>query len=306
MLAALRNFFISFFLCLLVFGFVGYKYIWPTVSDMVDFTDKTTSAETPSDAESSTDTSGSEFVPDPNGRTMTVAFVCKNSSDEVCGVHFARSNEGTRRFTFCSIPVSTKVINSVGVEVPIDYYFEEATTAQIKSKLASLTGFDVDRVVVVDMPAAKQLVSKLSDPYFDVSRTIRYKNPIYAGTDYPAGSEPENYYITVSTSRCKLDEHLTDAILTGNITATGISVESVMGELYDSLFVQFMTNAGTKRNNAALSQLLNYVRTDITVSDIETYGDMFFTYDEYQNVTTVEYPMDWATAVKAFRQADGT
>ena len=37
--SAFRNFFITFAVCLLVFGFVGLKFIYPWVSDIVNFND---------------------------------------------------------------------------------------------------------------------------------------------------------------------------------------------------------------------------------------------------------------------------
>lgn len=303
MLSALRNFFISFLVCLLIFGFVSYKYIWPTIHDMVDFNDISQNESNVSGG--NTDNSIDNPINTTDGRTVTVAFVCKTSESKVCSVLLARANEGTQRFTYCRIPLTTKVINSVGVGVPVDYYLENASLTETKTKLASLVGFDIDHCVIVDQKAAKQLLTKLQDPYFDVSRTIKYVNPIYAGKEYPEGGEPEDYYITLSATRCTLDEALLDAVLGNRITVSGASTISVAGDMCASLFEQFMKNAGTKRNISNLSYLLNYVRTDITVNDIEANSDIFFTYDEYPTVTTVNYPSDWATAIKMFREADG-
>ncbi len=303
MLAALRNFTISFLVCLLVFGFAGYKYIWPAVHDMVDFTEVSTSEDSSVDENSSGSQGGTPVITD--GRTVTVAFVCKTSAGKVCNVTLARANEGTQRFIYCRVPITTKTLNSVGVSVPLDYYFENAGIADIKAKLGSLTGFDIDHCIIIDQKATKQLLTKLQDPYFDVSRTIKYVNPIYIGTEYPEGSEPADYYITLEASRCSLDEAFLTAVLDNAITVSGVSGISVAGDLYASLFEQFMKNSGTKRNISNLSYLLNYVRSDITVNDIEANSDIFFTFDEYPTVTTVNYPSDWSAAVKALREADG-
>lgn len=303
MLAALRNFTISFFVCLLVFGYAGYAYIWPAVHDMVDFTETSSGDNVSSDDVSGGSHTGPVDLTD--GRTVTVLFICKTTSGKVCNVTLARANEGTKRFTYCRIPVSTSTINKVGVKVPIDYYLETATLTEAKAKLASLTGYNIDHCVIVEQKAAKELLTKLQDPYFDVSRTIIYVNPEYSGKEYSEGNVPDDYYITVNASRCVLDAAMLDAVLSGNITVSGTSTTTIAGDLYASLFEQFMKNPGTKRNTAALSYLLNHVRADITVNDIETDSGIFFTYDEYPTVTSVTYPSDWATAVKMFREADG-
>ncbi|GEM_PF-4390567 len=304
MLSALRNFALAFFICLLVFGYVGYQYIWPTVSAMVDFDTAVSRAEEVSE-DTSEDVSGSVIInPTTDGRTITTLFICKNSSGNICAVLFARANSSNSRFTYCRIPLTAKVLNNVGIEVPLSYYLLDASLSAAKAKVSSITGFTIDKCVVVTPEAVSALVSKLRNPYFDVSRSIKMINPVYSSISFNPGEEPEDYYITLGVARHTLDSATALAILSQSVTVIGSDPTTVAGDLYASLFAQFMTNSGTKRNSSNIAQLLNYVQSDITVTDVENTLDIFFTYDEYTQ-TTVSYPNDWASAVAAFKKADG-
>jgi len=303
--SAFRNFFITFIVSLLVFGFVGWKIVYPALASITQSDISDIESDDTSDTESN-DNSGDEsedVVVD--GKTMTAFMVGRAADGLAASIIYFRINEGARSFTYCYIPAETKVGNDVGEDVPLKYLLPRLEGERILSKASALTGMDVEFYTVLGMEELKAIVEQMNDPYIDISREIRYLDPEfeeeYEGV--PGSEIPEECYIVIPQGRNMLDGELVENLMNYNPNPDKSEYHVMTKQLYETVFTQFFTNSGTK-NSTAPYKLWNHVRnvTNVSLADIDEYIDILFTYDTYQ-LRQITYPNDWSRAVTMFKDA---
>lgn len=318
MSSSFRNFFISFILCLLVFGYIGYNYLWPEISAAVDFTG-TPSADTSGDSrpnETSNGTvSGGDDVSSPvhkDGAEVTYLFMGEAADGNIAAFILVRVDEGAETFTYCSVPASASLTNEVGVSVPISVYFADLDTNSVLARASAMMGFPIDYYMRVDVGFLNTLIATVRNPHFELTRAVNCINPKYDGMEFDTSDSssdtsedriPEDYYLSYSAGNVNLTEESLNALTNFSVSLGNTADLVITTDIYNALFVQYLTGSATKRNTSVARSLAAKAKqTNLTDDAIDRYSGIFFTYDEYK-MTKVNYS-SWNATVDAFRNAD--
>lgn len=307
MSSAFRNFLITFCACLIVFGLIGWKLVYPAISDVINPDDTISTQSEDVSNDTSENDIGDEITKIIKGDTFTAVIVGKANDGLTASVIYFRINETTKRFSYCYIPTSVMVGNSVGRDVPLKNIAATLSGDEIARKVSAITGIKIDYYAILGMDELIAIVDKLNNAYIEISSEIKYINPDYVDEIemLESGSEkPEEYYIKVQQGRNIFNKDLVKHLMNYSPYPAGIEYHIMSKQLYEAVFTQFFTNSGTKNNNAALIDLLNDVhQTNITPEVIETYMKIFFAYDQPKQVN---YPNERTENISKFKQADGT
>lgn len=314
MSSAFKNFFITFVVCLLLFGFVGFKFLYPWLSSVISIdeeeteTSKEESNEPSEESETPSDTSKGDTDIDENGKVFTAAITCESESGETLGALFIDSNEKTKRFIYCRIPPVTRVYNDVGVMVPVADMFRSDTRANaITDCVSAMTGIETDYFVTLKRSSLVSLVSMMNGAYFNLDFDVKYVNPKYENFVPVEGEgNPEDYYIFIPAGRVNLDADTLKKLLDYNPNLDGSEYNTLYLNICKQLAVQFFsTQANNVKNASKLSNFLADTRTNMKQSDVSKYLDVIFKYNTYQR-KEIDYPSrNWQNAVKIIREADG-
>lgn len=307
MSTSFRNFLITFGVCLLVFGLIGWKLVYPVLNDAINGSE----AESTVSDESFKDTSSVVGTEESTveGDTFTAVIVGKSTDGFAASVMYFRVNEATKRFSYCFIPTDLKVGNGVGIDVPLKTLVPQLSGEQIAAKVSAVTGMRINYYIIMGQDELIAVVNKMNNATIDISSELKYINPEY--TDEAAAFDtsdaiPAEYYITVSPGRNVVNADLVKQIMGYD---AGTDSHPMTKLLYETLFEQFFTNAGTKNESAPYALLNDVKQTNITPAVIDEYRDIIFTYDLFQR-EKITYPMvsasyDWEEAIKLFKKADG-
>lgn len=307
--SAFKNFFITFGVCLIVFGLIGWQLVYPAIDNIMSNTSNTDVSEVSSD--NSTDTSGEVTEPPiivDEGETFTSVIIGKAADGLAASVIYLRVNESNKTFSYCYIPADTQIGSNIGKDVPIKYMATQIDGGSIAKKISALTGVSIDYYAVLGMEELTAVVGQLNEAYIDIPQEIKYPNPEFAEqiAELSEGEEiPDEYNIIIPQGRNTIDADIVKNIMNYNPTG-GNEYHVLTKKLYETVFIQFFTNPGTKKNNSALYSLLNDIEnTNITPGVIDKNLDLIFTYDVYQ-LNQINYPSnaDWTRTIELFKDKE--
>ncbi len=316
MSSAFKNFFITFMVCLLVFGFVGFKFVYPLLTDVLSVDGGEESSDVSgslSDAGDVSDTSESDTsgpvdsVFDPDGDVFTCVITCEDNSGRVLASAFVDSNAMTKRFVYCRIPVNTSVYNQAGVLVPIADMFSKNSSTAVPDAATAMTGIETDYYLAVTRNTLPTLVSLMSGAYYDLNFDIKYVDPKYHNYVPEAGADlPEDYYVFIPQGRVTLDQSMLSKLLDYNPNLDGSEYNTVYLSICRSLAEQFFSSqAQNLKSTDKLARLLTASRTNLTGDAVSKHLDTIFSCNSFQR-KTLDYPVNnWSKAVKLIREADG-
>lgn len=318
--SAFRNFFITFAVCLLVFGFVGLKFIYPWVSDIVNFNDLGDDVSENTSGDVSEDTSEDTSLPpvinddyDENGDVFTAVIMCVDSNGAPLNTVFIDSNAKSKQFIYCTLASTTKVQNEVGITLPISEFFVTMTPDAVSKAVSAMTGIETKYCLRFDKEGVRQLASLIPGASVTLSEDIIMINPVYA--DYiPVFGQPypDDYYITISNvdGKVLLGEELSgktklDWLLEYNPSATGTEYNALYTLIAKSLIKQFFANENALKNTESMAQLLSLCETNLSLDAASGHLETIFSYNDFR-VHETSYPANWETAVVKLRELDGT
>lgn len=308
--SAFKNFFITFVACLVVFGFVGFQFAYPWLSEALSLNGTSEASEDVSavSGEDSTDTEVSDGSGvDAKGDIFTALITCESESGSVLASAFIDANGQTKRFVYCRIPANATVYGESGVLAPVSDMFSENGASSVTSCVTAMTGVQTDYFLAVRRSTLPVLVSMMQGAYFDLSFDIKYVNPAYAGfTPTEGEGYPDDYYVFIPQGRIALDESTLSQLLAYNPNLDGSEYNTVYLSICRTLITQFFTSqVQNVKNTDRLAVLLAACRTNITSDDVSKHLDTIFTYSTYQ-LKEMDYPTrNWQNAVKTIREADG-
>ncbi|HBR32367.1 MAG TPA: hypothetical protein DD733_09820 [Clostridiales bacterium] len=310
MSASLRNFLITFGICLIVFGLLGRFVVYPLIGEITPGIEESTiSEETVSPGDILSEPEVSAPI---EGDIFTAVIVGKSSDGQVTSIIYFRANEITKRFSYSFIPIDLKMVNSVGVDVPLRLLIADMQGAEIAQKISAATGITINHYCILGTDELLEVSGKMTNPYIDIASEIKYINPERAteAALYENPDEiPQEFYINIGQGRKELNAELFKQLIDFD---SGNQNKTQTKHLYETIFMQFFTNPGTKNDSAPYQLLSKITNTNVNSAVLDEYIDILFTYDVYQ-LENVVYPTkstasstyDWEKAVKAFRTADG-
>lgn len=310
MSTSLRNFLITFGIFLVVFGLVGWLVIYPLIIENIPGGDESITEVSEEISNTTSGTISTDIIVE--GDTFTAVVVGKSSDGQIASIIFFRSNEITKHFTYSFIPIDMKMINSVGVDVPLKTLLVDLNGEEIAQRISAVTGMRVDYYAILGTDELSDVVNKMTSPYIDIAADIKYINPELAGEAalYENPTEiPQEFYINIGQGRKDLNAELIKQLL--DFDAEN-EYKAQTRYIYEAVFTQFFTNPGTKNDSVPYALLNDITNTNINTSVLEENLDIIFTFDSYLT-TRVDYPTksmasstyDWDKAIKKFKEADG-
>ena len=322
MSSAFKNFFITFAICLLIFAFVGFVYVYPWLRDVLDFGDMGETSETVS-GEVSGETSDETSTPvtivpddqlDPNGDVFTAFVMCVDSEGQMLNGVFIDSNAKSKQFVYCPIAPSVKSTNEIGTIIPIGDLFKMMRPEAISQTVSALTGIETKYCLKFDREGVKALAMSIPGAYIVLNETISLINPIYA--DYipiPGQPYPDDYYITISNNADGkvilgeiINERATiDWLLEYNPNVNGAEYNAIYVQISKAMLRQFLEQEDAMKNTESLASLLRNCETNLTLDAASGHIETIFSYNDF-NRHEMAYPANWQVAVVKLRELDGS
>ncbi len=321
--SAFRNFFITFAICLLVFGFVGFQYVLPWLNGVFDFSDMgmDTSSEVSSDVsgDSSSDETSKPVIEegfyDPNGDVFTAVIMTVDGKGNVVNCVFIDANAKTKQLIYCPISPEVRRTNEIGVPVPIKYLFSGMSPHEVCQCVSAMTGIEVDYCVIYNRDGVRKLASGMPGVYTTLPEgmSIEIINPIYQDYVSIDGTYPEDYRaeITNVDGKVNLNESLFGkSKLQWLLEYVPEGTAGEYNEFYQliskSVLQQFLNNEQFNNNSQSMSTVIGYAKnTNLTLNDANAHRDTLFSFDSFE-VHNVIYPENWESAIKTLRDLDGS
>ena len=321
MSSGFKNFFITFVICLLVFGFVGFNYVYPALSEILNVEKviepgKTSSGDVSGDT---SDVSGEESSRpqtdnnyNENGKIFTLAVACVDSRGRAVAAAFVDSNEKSGQFILCSVPVTVRVVNEAGISVPLSDMMVSMSDASMCSAFSALTGIPVDYCLRLTRADLAQLGKIVPGTYVKISEDISFMDPKYEDFEPEAGEPyPDDYFVTISSKGGKvyLNEKINgrtnlEWLLDYNPSGDeDTEYNAYYAMIAKALIRQFFEQEGALKNTGTLTSVIRGKQTNLTANDISTNLDIIF--GGGFRKSDITYPGNWERAVETLRKLDG-
>ena len=318
--SAFKNFFITFAICLLVFGFIGLQFIYPWLSNIVNFDDMNdTSSDVSTDdisGDTSEDTTSNVTPPkndfDENGDVFTALIMCVDSQNRPLSCVFIDSNAKTKNFIYCPIGTSIRVENEIGVPVPVGDLFRTMSPVNVAQTMSAMTGIETKYCLRFDREDIKAIAAMIPGASVTLSEDIVIINPEYEDYIPVDGEYPDDYYITITNvdGKVLLNEELNDKtklewLLEYNPNHDGSEYNAIYTQISKALLKQFLNNESSLKSTKVMAELIKNCETNLTLDSATGHLDTIFSYNKFQyNETT--YPSSWENAVSKLRELDGS
>lgn len=322
MSSAFKNFFITFAICLLVFAFVGFTFVYDWLLDVLNFSDMNETSETVStDVSGDTSADQSEAVVpddgiDENGDVFTAFVMCVDSEGRMLNGVFIDSNGKSKQFIYCPISSNLKTNNEIGVNVPLYDLFTTMSPEEITQCVSTLTGIKTDYCLRFDREGLKSIARSIPGAYVELgsSEIITVVNPIYSTYVPEEGMPyPEDYYISIQNNA---DGKVLLNDLVGNRTALEWLLEynpNFNGAEYNALYTkiakavirQFLIQENAMKSTEIMAMLVANCETNLTLDRASEHLDTIFSYNTFK-LHEVNYPSNWEQAVARLRELDGS
>lgn len=320
--SAFKNFFITFAVCLLVFGFLGFQYAYPWLNEVANLSDMGKNFET-SGSEVSGETSGetsdetsempSENQINKDGDVFTALVMIVDSNGRAVDMVFIDANGKTSQYIYCKISPSLKIVNDVGVTGPIGDLFCTMSPEAICDSITALTGIETKYCLKFqreDLPLVASLIPGAS---YVLGEEITLVNPKYAETEFDEETPlPEDYNIKIANvdGKVLLNEKVEgksklEWILSYNPNLNGSEYNLYYSLIAKSLIRQFFNNEASTMSTEVMSKLLAVCDTNLTVDKATSHLSTIFAYDNY-TLHELNCPTYWESAVEKLRELDGS
>ncbi len=326
MASAFKNFFITFIICLLVFGFLGFTYGMDLIdsfrmTDNTEQSDTSDATEEPAD-DSSADTSVPEVsspdeqgnIVNPDGDVFTAIVMIVDDNNRPIDMVFIDSNAKTERFIYCPIPVKTKVSSKIGTNMSADDLFSTLSEEEILQCVSAMTGIETKYCLRFNRSGLVSVAEQIPGASISLNESITFINPIYEFyVPQPNTPFPDDYEIFISNvdGKVLLNERLNDkSKIQWLLEYSPEEVElndynTLYSTIAKSLIRQFFEKEGSTKSSAVMSKIIKACDTNLTVDQAGSHLNTIFSYDDFEK-HEIQYPAGRESAVKALRDADGS
>ena len=324
MSSGFKNFFITFVICLLVFGFVGFKFVYPALSEALDMGEviNPNSDKSGTDPSEMSDPSGDESSQAPaadntydeKGDIFTLAVACVDSRGRAVASAFIDSNGKSKQFIICSVPTTVRLVNEAGVSVPLADMMPNLSENGMCSSFSALTGLPVEYSLKLTRSDLASLAAMVPGAYVRLSEDISFMDPKYKDFEpEPGEAYPDDYFITISNKgdRVLLNEKLNgrsnlEWLLEYNPNGEDSDVEynAYYAAVAKAILRQFFEQKQALKNSSSLAAFIRGKQTNLTADAISTHLDTIFSNDEFR-FSDIVYPGNWERAVETLRTLDG-
>ncbi len=317
MSSAFKNFFITFTICLLVFGYLGMTFALPWLTEAFDFSDMG-SESTDESSLSVEDSSADESFPpvniddyDENGDVFRAVVMFVDSENRASNIAVINANAKSKRFTYCVIPSTVRMMNEVGVTVDAGDLFGTASCDTACQIATAMTGLQVNYCLKYNRDSLKKLASSIPGASIELDQKITFVNPAYKDYVYVEGVPyPDDYYIVIDNTDGRVllrdkqnGKYKIDWILEYNPNLDGSSYEVYASLIAKSLMKQFLAQGSSMRDTVA-SLRSAASSTNMSSSDVANHKNTMCSYNDFQRFNYTY--KKWETSIKELRELDGS
>ncbi len=329
MSSAFKNFFITFAICLLIFGFLGITLVYEELKVLI-MGDGTEESSEPEVSENDVSGTVSEDVSDDpvidydeNGDIFTAVIMCVGEDNRTVSCIFVDANGKTKQYVRCSIPANTRVTNEVGELVPISDLFALLTPEEICECVSAMTGIPTDYCIRLGKEDMLTIAKKIPNAHITLQEDLYFTNPKYANTVLPTDPltgaiiYPADYSISITNKDNKVLlaemhgdktnlEWLLEYVPTGYNPEAGEYTE-YYSQIAKALFEQFFEQEHATKTSEMMSALISISDTNLTLNDATSHLATIFSHNDFNMHPKLTYPTNanWENAVKMLREADG-
>ncbi len=326
MTSAFKNFFITFAVCLLVFVFIGFKFVYPWLSEIFTAEGLIGGTQTDNSSAESGDTSqeGSEdtdisipdldsSIYDENGDVFTAIIMCVDDEGKMVTSVFLDANGKTKRFVYCPIRANTSITTSNGEKsATAGDLFGVLTNKEVCQLVSAMTGIETDYCLRFDR---NDLIT-ISAMIPGINLSLNDKNipaqEITQGTESEEPIQPE--YVDVEddgtidlndkkNGKTNLEWILSYVPATHNTAIHGEFTEyyKLASEAIIRAFFQQEKNTKTVNN---ISKLLNCCDTNLNVNTAAAMIETIFGYNDFELLDDFVYS-NREHSIRKLREMDG-
>ena len=145
---------------------------------------------------------------------------------------------------------------------------EEDEMAGVREKFATISGYEVDFFVVVDLKAFVALVDAVGGIYFDVPRSMKYSDPA------------QNLYIDVAKGPQTLDgKKALQLVRFRSYSSADIGRIEMTQQFLMAAAKQILENKSSIKITSMANIFLNYVKTDLNLDNVIWFAQELFKLD---------------------------
>lgn len=319
MTSAFKNFFITFIICLLIFGFLGFQYAYPWLTNLVDFSEMGSQTSGDVSEEISEDVSTETSLPeikdnyDENGDVFTAVILCVDSNGRAINTVFIDANGKSKQYIYCPIAHTVKATSEIGFTIPIGDLFSTMSLNEITQCVTAMTGIETKYCLRFTRDDLVTVAACIPGASVTLNEDIMFVNPEYK--DYvavPGEPYPDDYYISIANvdGRVLLNEKLNgkskiEWLLEYNPNVDGSEYNTIYSLISKALIRQFFEQEGATMSTDVMSKIIANCDTNLSVDNASTHLSTIFSYNDYAR-HEINYPANWEIAVSKLRDLDGS
>ena len=276
-----RNFFITFVLSLIVFGFIAYKM----VPDAVKFFLPDESGSESATSEVSGDTSDvtsippTESQPSENikGTTFTTLLLGKDMYGNIDAAMLLKVNKETKTYLIISIPTDMQ-LQIDGVNQKLKTLLNSRDIAFFSDKIYAITGLRINYYAIFDVNGLIRAVDSLgTNLSYNIPRDMRYEDP------------DQGLVIDLKKGTTKLTGEIVSHILRFVPPSGEQGRLAQQRDIMQSILVQLLTLENISKAPAMVETIIENAETNFTLQAFNNNTELIFRYSSFTK-QIVQYP----------------
>ena len=281
-----RNFFITFILALIAFGFIAYKM----VPSAVDFFLPAESGSNVSGSESETSRTDTSYETSPSsessevstpiddikGNSFTTLVLGTDMYGNVDAAMLIKVNKETKTYLIVSIPTDMQ-LQIDGVQQKLKILLKSRDITFFKEKITAITGLKIDYYAVFDINGLIKTVDKLDNIYFNIPNDMKYEDP------------EQSLVIDLKKGRTKLTGDIVSQLVRFVPTTGETGRLELQRSLIQSMLVQVLTMENVSKAPSLVESIVSNSNTNINLQAINGNTDLIFKYASFTK-QVVQYP----------------
>ena len=279
-----RNFFITFILALIVFGFLAYKMV-PAAVDF--FLPSESGSESTTSDVSGTESDTSEVTSTPDvslppveeikGTTFTTLLLGKDMYGNIDAAMLLKVNKETKTYLIVSIPTDMQ-LQIDGVNQKLKTLLRSRDIGFFTEKIYAITGLKIDYYAVFDVngliKAVDSLGSKLS---YNIPRDMHYEDP------------DQGLVIDLKKGTTKLTGEIVSHLLRYVPPSGEEGRLAQQRDVMQSILVQMLTLENISKAPSMVETIVKNAETNFTLQAFNNNIELIFKYSSFTK-QIVQYP----------------
>lgn len=276
-----RNFFITFILALIVFGFLAYKmvpaavaFFLPDVSGSESTTSDVSGSDTSEDT--STPTESEPPVDQIKGTTFTTLMLGKDMYGNIDAAMLLKVNKETKTYLIISIPTDMQ-LQIDGVNQKLKTLLNSRDIGFFTEKIFAITGLKINYYAIFDVNGLIKAVDSLGSLNYNIPRDMHYEDP------------DQGLVIDLKKGTTKLTGEIVSHLLRFVPPSGEEGRLAQQRDVIQSILVQMLTLENISKAPSMVESIIANAETNFTVQAFNNNTELIFKYASFTK-QIVQYP----------------